>query len=105
MMSQRRFQWIAGAAGAVAVAWAMSWGVVTVEAERVIRGRSQDAGAAPASADEPTDELGKLQKQMKELLAQQKEVLANQATILQRFDAVMEELRIIKVRATIRGGS
>ena len=38
------------------------------------------------------------------------EVLANQATILQRLDTVMfrfneimEELRIIKVRATIRG--
>ena len=33
------------------------------------------------------------------------EILANQAAILQRFDQVMEELRIIKVRATLRGGS
>ena len=33
------------------------------------------------------------------------EILANQQTILQRFDQVMEELRIIKVRATLRSGS
>ena len=33
------------------------------------------------------------------------EILANQTAILQRFDAVMEELRIIKVRATLRSGS
>lgn len=33
------------------------------------------------------------------------EILANQKTILQRFDQVMEELRIIKVRATLRSGS
>ncbi len=32
------------------------------------------------------------------------QVLANQQTILQKFDAVMEELRIIKVRASIRSG-
>ena len=31
------------------------------------------------------------------------EILANQQTILQRFDQVMEELRIIKVRATLHG--
>ena len=29
-------------------------------------------------------------------------ILANQQTILQRFDQVMEELRIVKVRATAR---
>ena len=33
------------------------------------------------------------------------QILANQETILQRFDQVMEELRIIKVRSTSRGGS
>ena len=33
------------------------------------------------------------------------QVLANQQTILQKFDEVMEELRIVKVRATMtRGG-
>ena len=33
------------------------------------------------------------------------QILANQETILRRFDQVMEELRIIKVRATLRSGS
>ncbi len=30
------------------------------------------------------------------------EILANQQAILERFDQVMEELRIIKIRATLR---
>ena len=33
------------------------------------------------------------------------EILANQQAIFQRLDQVMEELRIIKVRATSRGSS
>ena len=34
------------------------------------------------------------------------QILANQQTIFQKFDAVMEELKIIKVRATLhRSGS
>lgn len=33
------------------------------------------------------------------------DILANQQAILQKFDAIMEELRIIKVRATLRAGS
>ena len=33
------------------------------------------------------------------------EILSGQQAILKKFDAVMEELRIIKVRATLRGGS
>lgn len=31
------------------------------------------------------------------------EIIANQQTILGKFDAIMEELRIIKVRATLHG--
>ncbi len=44
-----------------------------------------------------------LERRLDELLANQATLLANQTEILQRFDAVMEELRIIKVRATSRG--
>lgn len=33
------------------------------------------------------------------------QILANQQAILQKFDAMMEELRIIKVRTTINRGS
>ena len=54
----------------------------------------------------PEEGAGKEEKILKKL----DEVLTNQATIrqqldtvMQRFDAIMEELRIIKVRATIRG--
>ena len=37
-----------------------------------------------------------------QLMNKLNQILANQQTILQKFDAVMEELRIIKVRTTIR---
>ena len=54
----------------------------------------------------PEEGAGKEEKILKKL----DEVLTNQATIrqrldtvMQRFDEVMEELRIIKVRATIHG--
>ena len=54
----------------------------------------------------PEEGAGKEEKILKKL----DEVLTNQATtrqqldtVMQRFDAIMEELRIIKVRATIRG--
>ena len=33
------------------------------------------------------------------------EILSGQEAILGKFDAVMEELRIIKIRSTLRGGS
>ncbi len=35
-----------------------------------------------------------------QILSRLDEILANQRTILEKFDAIMEELRIIKVRAT-----
>jgi len=37
-----------------------------------------------------------------QILSKLNEILANQHTILQKFDAMMEELRIIKIRATPR---
>ncbi len=40
-------------------------------------------------------------KKLNEILANQQTILANQQTIFQRFDAMKEELRIIKVRASI----
>ncbi|MBI2495180.1 MAG: hypothetical protein HYW10_01210 [Candidatus Omnitrophica bacterium] len=38
-----------------------------------------------------------------QLMKKLDQILANQQTILQKFDAVMEELRIIKVRTTKTG--
>ena len=61
--------------------------------------------AAGATASESASDHATVEKKLREILKNQEQVLANQATILQKFDAVMEELRIIKVRATIRGGS
>lgn len=86
---------------ALLAASTLSWGGATAAAERVIRGRAVDQGTAAGA--ESTDDLTKLHKQLKEVLAKQEEILANQAVMLQKFDAVMEELRIIKVRATLRG--
>ncbi|MBI4341111.1 MAG: hypothetical protein HY598_02375 [Candidatus Omnitrophica bacterium] len=72
--------------------------------------------AFPLAAESPADLRAKMtarqaeeetavQKKFREILKNQEQILANQAAILQKFDAVMEELRIIKVRATLRGGS
>ena len=48
-------------------------------------------------------DIARLEKRLNEVLANQKTMLENQQAILQKFDAVMEELRIIKVRATLAG--
>ena len=55
--------------------------------------------------DEARTEDVAVEKKLREILKNQEQILANQTIILQKFDAVMEELRIIKIRATIRGGS
>ena len=68
----------------------------SVAEERAAIGRTQ----SPAS---PSIDESSLEKRLSKVLANQEKILANQAEILQKFDAVMEELRIIKVRATIRG--
>jgi len=41
-----------------------------------------------------------IEQKLEKILDNQTAILKNQQTILQRFDAVMEELRIIKMRAT-----
>jgi len=58
--------------------------------------------SASESHETPSDPMS---RRLEEILDTQKTILANQQTILQKFDAVMEELRIIKVRASLRGGS
>ncbi len=57
---------------------------------------------ASESHETPSDPMS---RRLEEILDNQRTILANQQTILQKFDAVMEELRIIKVRASLRGGS
>ena len=64
--------------------------------------------SSPSSTKKSTGsrvEETRTEKKLAEILRNQEQILANQAAILQKFDAVMEELRIIKVRASIRSGS
>ena len=49
--------------------------------------------AGAQGSREPKSDVAALEKKLNQ-------VLANQQTILQKLDAMMEELRIIKVRAT-----
>jgi hypothetical protein len=56
--------------------------------------RSQEEETAPATkSSRPSKTEDALERKLDE-------VLANQKAILQKFDAVMEELRVIKIRAT-----
>lgn len=61
------------------------------------RGTSRARKSSTSAEADETD--------MKRLEKKLAEVLANQQTILQKFDEIMEELRIIKVRASIRSGA
>lgn len=47
-------------------------------------------------------DLTRLERKVEEVLANQDTILANQQMIFKKFDEVMEELRIIKVRATLK---
>ena len=75
--------------------WA-PWGAAAEEAS------SKSSRRSRASA---TKEAGGETSDTAHLEAKLDEILATQQTILSKFDAIMEELRIIKVRATLRGGS
>ena len=64
--------------------------------------------AAETPANKPSAQSAKQPTQSdraRETRIEQKldQILSNQQTILQRFDQVMEELRIVKVRATMNG--
>ena len=77
------------------------WSAATSRAEQETGKSSRDVLGKPRqeeTRDSGSASTSALEKKLDR-------ILANQETILQRFDQVMEELRIIKVRATIRGGS
>jgi hypothetical protein len=59
--------------------------------------RSTRAATAPFAPEDASDE-----RSFDRLEEKLDRVLANQEAILKKFEQVMEELRIIKVRATIR---
>ena len=57
---------------------------------------------APARQESSDGGEGASRVDVKPLEAKLNQILENQEKILQRFDQVMEELRIIKIRATLR---
>ena len=61
-------------------------------------------GPAARTTTKKTDsaDLTRVERKLEKVLANQDTILANQQTIVKRFDEVMEELRIIKVRATLK---
>ena len=69
-------------------------------------GTVQGASTKPSStttealATSSGSETARLEKKLSQILTNQEKILENQQTIFQRFDAVMEQLRIIKVRST-----
>ena len=69
--------------------WAM--GQPATSAERSTR--------TPKTSATKAEDTGKLDPQVE---AKLNEILAHQEQILQRLDQVMEELRIVKIRATVR---
>jgi len=83
----RTLLWWAGVAGLLAIGVQQA-GVAAQEAA-ARRNRATPAKTAVSGA-----EFARLEKRLDE-------IAATQAQILQKFDMVMEELRIIKIRATI----
>ena len=76
----------------------LSLGSVALAADEATDKRTPKATAK--SAESSTE----IEKKLKDILKNQEQILANQVIILQKFEAVMEELRIVKVRATMHGG-
>ena len=66
-------------------------------AEEAVKATRSVLGGATAGGSSSNKDAG-LERKLDQ-------IIANQENMLQRFDQVMEELRIIKVRATLRGGS
>lgn len=69
--------------------------------------RVHDAAAETARSSQPAERSTRPPEDMTEEARMQEKldtILATQQTILQRFDAVLEELRIIKVRSASAGG-
>lgn len=70
------------------------------------RGASAQESARKAATARPISVKNNVEEeQTKRLEEKLDRILANQTKILEQFDVVKEELRIIKIRATLRGGS
>ena len=65
--------------------------------------RSSTTTAGPATRSAKPAATASSNNPNAKLEAKLDQILANQEQIFRRFDEVMEELRIVKVRATLRG--
>jgi len=75
------------------------------EGRRASSRRDAVAGSVDEESVIGARRLKKLEAEVTALSNKMDELVSTQQAILQRFDAVMEELRVIKVRATLsRGG-
>ena len=83
---------------------AMVLGILCVGGSEVSSAAEREKGRAARSAQqEPSaaDEMAAMGKQLTRIEKKLDDLLAQQPVIQQRFDALMDELRVIKVRATL----
>ena len=85
-------RWFVVVLGAMVLSLAVLWHQSLSHGED---GTAQDHRSSTSGSQVKSSDLSRLQSKLDQ-------VLDNQQTILKKFDAVMDELRIIKVRATIK---
>ena len=88
----RPFRVVAAAGLVVAISLGLWIGAETHAAEESSAQSSRSTRASSTSGSETGDDA---------IIQKLNQVLAKQATILQRLDEVMEELKIVKIRATV----
>lgn len=102
-ISTQRWRWPIMILIGVGVAGTALWPGTRAAAEEMAASSSapRAVGRKPASSGDQA----KVDRKLEEILKNQQTIIETQQAILKRFDAVMEELRIVKVRASAHGGS
>ena len=83
--------------GAILAALLCACGVSDAEETSV-----KNAAARTTTKKTDSADLTRLERKVDKVLTNQETMLNNQQAMLKKFDEVMEELRIIKVRATLK---
>lgn len=99
---RRRTQIMIAVAGlACLVAWqASTWAEYQTSSSASTAKTAARNTTKSAGADASLPSEAKILKKLDQILANQETILANQESANKRFDAVMEELRIVKIRAS-----
>jgi hypothetical protein len=100
MMGQGRQHQVAAAGLMLAVGAGILLGTAAVWSAN-----AEDSSKSSRSSRAGTSKRGEGDLDASRIESKLDEILSGQEAILNKFDVVMEELRIIKVRATLRGGS